>query len=88
MEIHKEFIELLGYSKTFGDLTIIPAKIDADDTSCVIEFQTVNKLKMTRKVVRKGKHDNFVFSTSINNVPFTINLKTGVMKKIRERNED
>ncbi len=88
MEIHKEFIELLGYSQTFGDLTVIPSKIDADEINCVVEFQTVNKLKMTRKVVRKGKHDNYVFTTSINKIPLTINLKTGVIKKIRERKED
>ena len=88
MEIHKEFIELLGYSQSFGDLTVIPSKIDADDTNCVVEFQTVNKLKMQRTYKKKGKHNDYIFSTSINNVPFTINLQTGVMKKIRERKED
>ena len=88
MEIHKEFIELLGYSQTFGELTVIPSKIDADDVNCIVEFQTVNKLKMTRTVVRKGKHNNYIFTTSINRVPFTINLQTGVIKKIREHRED
>ena len=87
MNIHKDFIELLGYSQSFGDLTVIPTRIDADDVNCEVEFQTVNKLKMTRTVVRKGKHDNYIFSTSINNISFTINLQTGVIKKKRERKE-
>ena len=87
MKIHKEFIELLGYSQSFGDLTVIPTRIDADYVNFEVEFKTFNKLKMTRTVVRKGKHDNYVFSTSINNVPFTINLQTGVIKKKRERKE-
>lgn len=87
MNIHKDFIELLGYSQSFGDLTVIPTRIDADDVNCEVEFQTVNKLKMTRTVVRKGKHDNYIFSTSINNISFTINLQTGIMKKKRERKE-
>lgn len=87
MVIHKEFIELLGYSQTFGDLTVIPTRIDADETNCEVEFQTVNKLKMTRTVVRKGKHENYVFTTSINKVAFTVNLQTGLIKKVRERKE-
>ena len=87
MNIHKDFIELLGYSQSFGDLTVIPTRIDADDTNCEVEFQTVNKLKMTRTLIRQGKHENYVFTTSINKIPFTINLQTGVMKKKREHKE-
>ena len=78
-------IELLGYGVTFGDLSIMPVRIDADDTMCEVEFKTVNKINFERTIIRKGKHDNFVFSTSINNNPFTINLKTGVVKKVYSR---
>lgn len=87
MKIHKELIELLGYSVNFNGLTIVPTQIDADDEICEVEFQTINKLNLQRKVVRRGKHDNFVFSTSINSIPFTINLNTGVIKKIREHKD-
>lgn len=83
--IHKDFIELLGYSIILGDLTVIPYRIDADNSICEVEFQTVDSKQIQKSVVRKGKHNNYVFETSINNIPFTINLKTGIMKKIRKR---
>ena len=87
MKIHKSMIELMGYAKTYNDLTIIPIRIDADDVNCEIEFQTVNKMQLSRIIIRRGKHKNFTFTTSINNIPLAINLNTGVMRKVREHND-
>ena len=87
MKIHKDVIDLMGYARTYNDLTIIPVRIDADDVSCEVEFETVNKMQLTRTIVRRGKHKNFNFTTSINNIPLTINLSTGIMRKVREHND-
>ena len=85
MIIHKDMIDLLGYGVNFGDLSIIPVRIDADNEKCEIEFKTMNKQYLERTLIRKGNHNDFIFSTSINDVPFTIDLRTGLIKKIRIR---
>ena len=88
MVIHKDLMDLLGYAITFGDIDIMPISIDADDTMCEVVFKTINKMDFERTIYRKGKPNNFVFSTSINNNPFTVDLKTGVLKKVHIRNKN
>jgi len=39
-------------------------------------------------VVLQGKHDNFLFDTECSGVKIRINLKTGVMRKIREHRDE
>ena len=82
MIIRKELVELMGYSQIIGEYTIVPVRIEADDVNFEVEFQAYNKNKKRATFVRRGKHKNYVFTTSINNVPFTIN-SDGVIKKVR-----
>ena len=83
MVIHKTLVELMGYSQVIGDLTIVPTRIDADDYECEVEFYVYNTDKKRRKYVRRGKHKDFVFSTSVDGLPFTINVETNVIKNVR-----
>lgn len=84
MEIHKGFIDLAGYAINVNGLSIIPVRIDANDEYCEVEFNTVNKLSFEKTFIRKGKHQNFIFNTSIHNIKIAVNLQTGVIRKIRE----
>lgn len=88
MEMHKGLIDLLGYERVIDEITIIPIKIDANETDCEVSFRVYNKQGFNRVVVRKGKHKNFVFTTSVFKTAFTINLRTNVIKKVREKNEE
>lgn len=85
MLIHKGLIELMGYAQIIGEYSVVPVRIDADDVECEVEFLIYDKDKKRNKVVRKGKHENFVFLTSFKNIPFTINLESGVIKKYRKK---
>ena len=38
MEIHKTFIDLMGYGVSIDKLSIIPTRIDADEENCEVEF--------------------------------------------------
>ena len=87
MEIHKDFIELLGYAIDIKGLTIIPIRIDADDKNCEVEFKTMNKVNFEKTIIRKGKHQNYIFNTSIYGIKLAINLQTGVIRKIREHKD-
>ena len=82
--IEKDMLELCHYTVTIDGLTIIPISMKYDEVNCEITFSVVNKRQFTRTIVRKGKHDNYIFSTSIWKTPFTVNLKTNVIKKIRK----
>ena len=88
MIIHKEMVELLGYHVEIEDWGVMPTRIDADDTTCKVEFTAINDDGLERTLIRTGMHDNFIFSTTFNNYPITINLKTGVVKKVRIRNNN
>lgn len=83
--IHKGLIELMGYAQIIGDYSVVPVRIDANETDCEVEFIIYDKEKRKNKVVRKGKHENFVFLTSFKNIPFTIKLESGVIKKYRKK---
>ena len=79
--------KLLGYAIDVNGLTIIPVRIDADEEYCEVEFKTVNKVNFEKTIIRKGKHQNFIFNTSIYNIKLVINLQTGVMRKVREHKD-
>lgn len=83
MEIHKTFIDLMGYGVSIDKLSIIPTRIDADEENCEVEFMVIDKNDVKKKIIRKGKHKDYVFSTSVSKTPFKIDLKTGVIRKIR-----
>lgn len=83
MEIHKGHTELLGFDREIDDIVIFPEEIKVNDTDCEVSFRVYNKLGFNRIIVRKGKHKDFVFTTSVFKKPFTINLKTNVIKNIR-----
>ncbi len=86
MHIHRDYVDLISYAVRMNGLTVLPISIDAndEDNTCVVVFRTLNKVKIHHTLVRKGTHKDFMFTTSINNVPFVINLKTGRIKKIRK----
>lgn len=83
MLIRKELADLMGHSQIIGDYTIVPIRLEADDVHFEVEFQAYSKCKKRANFIRRGRHNNFVFTTSINNVPFTIN-SDGVIKKVRK----
>ena len=80
----KNTIDLMNFSVFIDDIHIIPIEIKFDETDCEVTFSVVNSRNVIRKVVRGGKHDNYVFKTSIFKTPFTINLLTNVIKKDRK----
>lgn len=82
-EIHKSFIDLMGYARQIDDLSIVPIQIDVIGENCEVSFMVINKMGMRRKITRKGKHKDYIFTTSVYKTPFTINLKTNVIKKVR-----
>lgn len=84
MEIHKNEFDLINYGIEIDTLVILPIEINADDEKCEVIFDIVNKRDRRRKVKRSGKHDNFVFTTSYCNTPFKIDLRTGVIRKVRK----
>lgn len=88
MEIHKGFVELLGYAQHWNDVTYIPTEIDADDEKCTVQMTLVDLEQEFTDIVLEGKHENFMFHTQYGEVKFCINLKTGVMRKLREHRDD
>ncbi|MBQ8590917.1 MAG: hypothetical protein IJ486_10755 [Firmicutes bacterium] len=87
MKIHKELIELIGYGQHWNDITFVPTQIDADDETCTVKMSLVDMDQEITEKVFQGKHENFIFQMEHNDVKFCINLKTGVMRKIREHHD-
>ncbi|MBR4074285.1 MAG: hypothetical protein IKK22_02585 [Firmicutes bacterium] len=88
MTLHKDLIELMGYAQHWNDITFIPTQIDADDETCTVKMSLVDLEQEITEVVLQGKHDNFLFDTECSGVKIRINLKTGVMRKLREHRDD
>jgi len=86
MIIHKDMIDLIGYGVVYGDgLSIIPEQIDAYNDKCKIVFKVMNEQYEERTIVYEGGHDNFVVSTSIEGIPFTVDLQSGMLKRVRDK---
>ena len=88
MQIHKEFIELAGYAQHWNGITYIPMQIDADDENCVVKMALVDLELESTDVEFRGKHDNFNYVIEINDLKININLKTGVIRKIRRHDNE
>lgn len=84
MLVNKGLAELINYSLVVGDLIIKPIRLAADDVNFEVEFEVSKEGRKPISCYRRGRHKDFVFSTSIQNIPFTINVD-GVMKKVRLR---
>ena len=88
MKLHKDFIELLGYGQHWNGITYIPTQIDADDETCTVEMTLVNEASESTPMVFQGKHDNFNYVIEVNDLNININLKTGVLRKLRVHRDD
>lgn len=85
MEIHLDFYDLAGnYCPGTDDFSIIPTQIDADSERCVVEFTIVSDSGSKRKVVRKGRHYNNKFRTSVCNISMIIDIRTGLIRRYRK----
>ena len=87
MEIHKGLVELAGYGVHWNGTSVIPVELWADDTNCKIRFALVDDEQNIQEVIQQGTHDDFVFSSEILGIKYKINLKTGVMRKVREHRD-
>lgn len=82
--VKKDMVELIQFAKVVNGVTIIPVEMTYNETECHIFFNIVNKKNKERTIERYGKHNNFVFETSIYNIPLTVNLLTNVIKEKRD----
>lgn len=89
MEYHLRDNDLMGVSTEIKEDKIMlnAFQIDVVDDNCLVAINVVNRRGIVRRVYRRGKHCDMLFKTSIDNLPLTINLKTGVIKRTRNLNE-
>ena len=65
------------------DITFALAQINANDETCIVKMSLVDMDQEITEKVFQGKHENFLLRMEYDDVKFCINLKTGVMRKIR-----
>lgn len=82
-EYHKTMVELINFGRNYDGYYIQPTRIDADGRNCVITFNVIDSDNKREVVLRRGRYYDDVFSTKIHNIPFTINLRTNVIKRIK-----
>ena len=89
MEYHLRDNDLMGVSTEIKDDKIVlnAFQIDVVDDDCLVGINVVNRRGIVRRVYRRGRHNDMLFRTSIDNLPLSVNLRTGVIKRIRNLNE-
>lgn len=85
--VQKDMLELAPFTVTIDDAVIVPIKLCYDDRLCSITFMVTNDRHVSRKLVRFGSHDNYMFHIKLFETPFTVNLRTNVIKKERVLSE-
>lgn len=79
----KDSLELLPYAVHIDGLFIMPHDMRYDEKRCKIGFGVCNKRQFFRPVIRFGPHKDYIFHTKIWKTPFTVNLRSNVIKKER-----
>lgn len=82
-EYHKTMLDLINYGRIYGDYYILPTRIDTYENSCEVEFTVIDSDNKRTTVIRRGHFYDDIFTTKINNIPLTLNIRTNVLKMIR-----
>ncbi len=89
MEYHLGVSSLFGIALYLDNGTMLNVfQIDVIDDYCKIKITIADKEGTVKSIYRKGKHKNMIFQTSVDNLPITVNLETGVIKRIRDLNTE